>query len=219
MRPSAHTLTFLAVLVWACVPVRKEAGPENTLSAFAGALQKGDARRAYGLMSDAYRERVSFVDFEKQIKDNQAESQALSKALAKRAHSTTYVDVELADGRMVRLSEGRQGFVIDSPIADFYSQATPRDALDAFIRAVENARWDVVYALMPNADREGLDPATLGKNLEGQIEELTRIVTLLKSSRELPIEIVGERATMPYGESFTARFVREDGVWKLEDPE
>ena len=219
MRPPVHTLTFLAVLAGACVPVRKEVGPESTLNAFADALQKGDARRAYGLMSDAYRERVNFADFEKQIKDNRGESQALSKALAKRARTTTYVDVELADGRQVRLTEARDGFVIDSPIADFYSQATPRDALETFIRAVENSRWDVVYSLMPNADREGLDPATLGKNLEAQIEELTRIVTLLKSSRELPIEIVGERATMPYGESFTARFVREDSQWKLEDPE
>ena len=29
----------------------------------------------------------------------------------------------------------------------------------------------------------------------------------------------GERATMPYGESFTARFVQENGLWKVEDPE
>ncbi len=219
MRPALHTLPFLAVLAGACAPVRSDVGPENTLAAFSDALQKGDARRAYALMSEAYRERVGFADFEKQIKDNPAETQALSKAVLKRAHTTTHVDVELADGRHVQLAEGPKGFVIDSPVADFYSQASPRDALDAFIRAVENARWDVVYALMPSADREGLDAATLGKNLEAQIEELTRIVTLLKSSRELPIEIVGDRATMPYGESFTARFVREDGIWKLEDPE
>jgi hypothetical protein len=219
MRPALHTLPFLAVLAGACAPVRSDVGPESTLSAFSEALQKGDARRAYGLMSEAYRERVSYADFEKQIKDNPAETEALSRALLKRAHTVTHVEVELADGRQVRLAEGRQGFVVDSPIADFYSQATPRDALETFIRAVENARWDVVYALMPNADREGLDPATLGKNLEAQIEELTRIVTLLKTSRELPIEVVGDRATMPYGESFTARFVREDGRWKLEDPE
>jgi hypothetical protein len=219
VRRPLHTLTFLLALGLACTPQRKEVGPEATLTAFADALARGDARAAYVLMSEAYRERVSYEDFAKHIKENGAETEDLSKALRKRAQRTTFVDIELANGTQVRLQEAPKGFVIDSAIAEFYSQATPRDALDTFIRAVENARWDVVYALMPAADREGLDVATLGKNLEAQIEELTRIVTLLKASRELPIEVVGERATMPYGESFTARFLREDGVWKLEDPE
>ena len=213
-------LLGLVLLASACVPERKEIGPEATLNAFAQSLRTGDTRGAYALMSEGYRERVSFADFERRIRDNAAETKALAEALQKRAEQKAIVDVRLADGSQVRLERDRGGsYAIASPIAEFYAQDSPRAALDSFIRAVERSRWDVLYALMPEADREGLDAATLGKNLEGQIEELTRIVALLKASRELPIEIVGERATMPYGESFTARFVQENGVWKVEDPE
>ena len=52
-----------------------------------------------------------------------------------------------------------------------------------------------------------------------QLEEVQRTAALLKTSLDQPIEVVGERATMPYGERFAVRFLLEDGVWKIEDPE
>jgi hypothetical protein len=219
MRSARRALFPLLLLVLGCAAERKEIGPEATLEAFARALAGGDTRAAYALMSEDYRDRVSFTVFDRGIRANGGEAKALSEALQKRAEQKTYVEVRLADGTEVRLQQTSGGYAIESPVAEFYSQATPRAALDSFIRAVERSRWDVLFALMPVADREGLDVATLGKNLEAQLEELTRIVALLKASRELPIEIVGERATMPYGESFTARFVQENGLWKVEDPE
>lgn len=215
--------TAVAVLLLshtsACAPKRSDVGPDATLSAFSRALERGDAQTAYDLMSEAYRDRVSFEAFQASLAHNVEERQALAKALEKRAERNAYVTVRLSDGRQVRLERRGDRYFIDTPIADFYSQATPKDALESFIRAVERSRWDVLYELMPEADRAGIDVETLGKNLEAQIEELTRIVSLLKTSRELPIEVVGDRATMPYGESFTVRFVREDGRWKIEDPE
>jgi hypothetical protein len=221
--PSARMLAtgtlFLAVFALGCAQERREIGPEATLDAFASALRHGDTRAAYALMSEDYRDRVSFPDFDRRIRENGDEARTLAEALGKRAQQKTYVDVRLADGTALTLERTSGGYAITTPVAEFYGQDSPRAALDSFIRAVERSRWDILYALMPEADREGLDVATLGKNLEGQLEELTRIVALLKASRDLPIEIVGERATMPYGESFTARFVQENGLWKVEDPE
>jgi hypothetical protein len=217
-RTRTWALVFVALSL-GCAQERKEIGPEATLDAFARALRSGDTRAAYALMSEDYRDRVSFPDFDRRIRENGSEAKALADALGKRAEQTTHVDVRLADGTALTLERTSGGYAITTPVAEFYAQDSPRAALDSFIRAVERSRWDVLWSLMPEADREGLDAAKLGKNLEGQVEELTRIVALLKASRELPIEIVGERATMPYGESFTARFVQENGVWKVEDPE
>jgi hypothetical protein len=221
MRSLLRTPAFIVALVLApaCVHERAQVSPEATLNAFAQALTAGDEKRAYSLMSEGYRERVSLGEFTRQVRDNRKEAEQLAAALGKRASQKSYVEVQLADGSAVLLTKKGEDYRIETPVADFYSQATPRAALESFVRAVERSRWDIVFELMPNADRQGLEVATLGKNLESQIEELTRIVALLKSSREYPIEIVGERATMPYGESFTARFVREDARWKIEDPE
>ena len=85
--------------------------------------------------------------------------------------------------------------------------------------AVERRRYDAILNLMPEADKADLTPEILGQNLETQREEIERMLALLKTSMDNPIEEVGDRASMPYGERFTARFVKEEDRWKVEDPE
>ncbi len=203
----------------ACGRAAQQAGPEHAIQELQAALNKGDTKTAYGLMSEEFRTAHSLADFQKQLANNGPEAKALSEALAHRAQVRTYAEVELSRGDSLKLEEksGRWSFV--TPVLDFYPQATPREALASFVHAVEAARWDVVLALMPTSERGDLTAETLGKNLATQREELERMVALLKASMASPIEEVSDRATMPYGESYTARFVREDGLWKIEDPE
>jgi hypothetical protein len=210
---------FASGFVGACAGERREVGPEATLTALSNALAQGDTRGAYALMTPSYREHVSFEEFAARMKANPSEAKDLASALGKRAERRDVSEVRLSDGTRLRLVRDGERYLLETPVTDFYAQDTPRAALASFIRAVENRRWDVLWALMPEADRQGVTPEVLGKNLQAQLEELTRIVVLLKSSQELPIEIVGDRATMPYGESFTARFLRENERWKVEDPE
>ena len=183
------------------------------------ALSSGDLETAYGLMSDDYRAAHNLADFRKQVAANPAEAKVLSEALSHPLQTRTYAEVELANGDHLRLENRAGRWLFVTPVADFYPQSTPREALTSFVRAVERGRWDIVLALMPEADRQGLTAETLGQNLTAQHEELERVVALLKASAESPIEEVADRATMPYGESFTARFVLEQGRWKIEDPE
>ncbi len=185
----------------------------------AGALERGDLGAAYALMSDDYRTNHTLAAFEAQVTANKSEANALRKALAHPLQTRTHAEIELVNGDRVRLESKAGRWLFVTPVTDFYPQATPREALASFVRSVEGARWDVVLALMPEADRAGLSAETLGKNLTSQHEELERVVALLKASLDSPIEEVSDRATMPYGESFTARFVLEDGRWKIEDPE
>jgi hypothetical protein len=193
--------------------------PEDVVHAFAAALAEDRLERAYKLLSPAQRESLSYDDFKKKIHTNPSESKALSQALRQVRRVRVQALVELADGRQLMLAQEGSKFGIDEPLSDFYSQASPRDALRSFVAAVEASRWDVLLALMPAADRDQLDAAALEHSLSSRIEELTRLAALLATALDAPIEIVGERATLSYGESFSMRFVRESDGWKVEDPE
>jgi hypothetical protein len=203
-----------------CSAHRKPQDPSAVLTEFRAALSAGDSRRAYQLLSADLRRSLSQADFDAQWKHNPQELAGLERALGSLGAPEVSARVALlGTDQVVRLERDAEGaFRIASPLTRFYSQATPRDALRSFVLAVENARWDAVLSLMPERDRSGLDAATLGKHLSARREELTRLVALLKTAQEAPIEIVGDRATMPYGESFTARFLLESDGWKIEDP-
>jgi len=201
------------------------------LADYAQALAKGDAARAFGLTSLAHgqtacseheSEACAGLDLASYAKLLALDAREVRELAARIAHAPAprvFAKVTLDDGSELELEQGPDGFRVVDPVARYYAQSTPRAALLSFIRAVEHERWDIVLALMPRAEREGLDAAQLGRHLTQKREELTRTVALLAVSRNEPIEVVGDRATMPYRESFTARFVREDGLWKLEDPD
>jgi hypothetical protein len=215
------TLLSTSVL-GACARQGRTEGPETVLAEFRAALSRGDAHAAYVLLSADARAQVTEAAFAQALRENPKEAAALQRDLTKLGPARIAAQVSLLeDGRTVELVRDPEGgrFLIESPLVDFYPQSSPREALRSFLRAVEGSRWDVVLRLMPEADRTGLDAEALGKHLGAQLEELTRIVALLKTAQDAPIEIVGDRATMPYGESFTARFLHERDGWKVEDPE
>lgn len=202
-----------------CARASQQSSPEATVRKLATALRNDDAASAYALMSKDYRAQHSLEDFQKQIADNKTEARVLAEALQKPESARRHADVTLSNGTTVKLEDDGGRWLMVTPVVDFYPQGTPREALASFVRAVEAQRWDIVLKLMPEAERGDLDAATLGNNLKSQREELERMVALLKASLESPIEEVADRATMPYGESYTARFVREDELWRIEDPE
>ena len=50
-------------------------------------------------------------------------------------------------------------------------------------------------------------------------DELERVLANLRNQLNAPIELAGQHATLPYGEHSRVQFVREDGVWKIENPQ
>ncbi len=221
IRRSRACLYVLALhtLSSGCAPRRAPRAPKDVVQAFAAALAEGHPARAYRLLSQAQREAISYDDFKKEIHGNHVESKELAKSLSEVRRVRVRARVELADGRHLDLSHDGNKFRIDEPLWEFYSQTSPQAALRSFVRAIEASRWDVLLSLMPQADRGGLDAAKLEQNLAPRIEELTRLGALLATALDAPIEIVGDRATLTYGESFSMRFVRESDGWKIEDPE
>jgi hypothetical protein len=203
-----------------CVAFRPPRSPSDAVEAYAEAIAEGDAKAAHALLTASDQQRISRDEFARALASHRAEARELARHLEHTERAQVYAVVRLEDGSELRLERAeRGGFRVVDPLTRFYGQASPREALISFVRAVERKRWDVLLALMPERDREGLDAAALGRALETRYEELTRLVALLSEWRDNPIEVVGDRATMPYAESFSARFVREGERWKIEDPD
>jgi hypothetical protein len=195
--------------------------PETTVVAFARALSEGKLAAAYALMSADYRKRVSFEDWEKMVSENSQEVVETSNALSHvRGPASKQASLDYqGKGDLVLVQSGERWFIA-SDLARFYDQSSPRSALRAFVRALERKRYDVLLRLVPNADREGMTTASLEQTWGGsERDQIERLLNNLRNNLEQPIEVVGNHATLPYGQGMRVQFVREDGAWKIEDPE
>lgn len=211
---------WLAATLGACAALAPPRTPSAAIEAYAEALRTKDAAQAHALLTREDARTRSRAELAKALEVHAAEAEELAARLERAERPRVFATVQLDDGSELRLERAAHGgFRVVDPLTRFYAQSSPREALKSFIRAVERQRWDVLLALMPRRERAGLDARQLRESLEPAREELSRLVALLASEQNNPIEVVGDRATMPYGESFTARFLREDGLWKIEDPE
>jgi hypothetical protein len=199
----------------------KVASPEDTVIAFARDLNEGKLDAAYALMSDDYKKRVSLEAWKKQLSENPDDTNELSNTLSHvRGPSEQEAVLRYGDGEELRLRKSGERWLVVTDLVSFYDQSTPRAAVRAFARALSRRRYDVLMRLVPNADKEGMTTDRLQAAWSGEArEEVERMLASLQQHLEDPIEIVGNHATMPYGEHARVQMLREDGVWKIEDPE
>lgn len=214
-------IAALSLLLSGCPGLDAGRTPESTVSAFASALREGRIDDAYGLMSEDYRRRVSPEEFRRYFRDYPAEVQQTARALsAPTGRTEQEATVEYGEGESLRLVRERGRWRVASDVVDFYDRSSPRAALRSFVRAMERRRYDVVLSLIPEGDREGMTPERMRETWEGEgREEVERLLANLRAALDNPIEEVGDRATMSYGDRFRVQFVREAGEWRIEDPD
>ncbi len=193
--------------------------PKTTLKAYVQALQAGDYARAYTLMSKAFRkeyDRDEFVTHHKQhpneVKRNVSE---LKKGPAKLQVKAEY---RYGDGHVLRLvrEDGSWKLALD-PVT-FYSQRTPRLALQSFIRALTRRRYKILLRFVPRKWRKVMTVKDMQRLFsKKQIEATRQLIRNLRANVENKIEVKGDEAEMLYGDSYKVQFLREDGVWKIVD--
>ena len=195
--------------------------PEATIRAFARALNQAKYDDAYALMSEAYRKRVSLADFKKKLSENPQETLEASNALSHvRAQAEQEAVLVYDDNQELRLLRRGERWFLTTSVVDFYDQSTPRAALHSFVQAMQRKRYDVVMRLIPSADKEGITTDRMEQAWSGaDREEVERMLSNLREHESDPIEVIGDHATMPYGEHMRVQFVREAESWKIEDPE
>lgn len=197
----------------------KAQGPEDTLEAYRAALASNDYAAAYDMMSSDFRDRHSREEFVRMMKENPKEVADTAEQLG-RTRESVAIHAELRYGLGERMSLVRESGgwrLVTNPI-EFYSQDTPRDALRSFVRAHRLKRWDIMLRFVPNQYRERMSEDTLRRQFEGeQAEEMSERMKALEANIDAPITDKGDEARMPYGDRHEVMFVREDGLWKLQD--
>jgi hypothetical protein len=192
--------------------------PEASLRAFSRALGDGRVEDAYALMSTEYRARVGLAEWKQKLEEDPHEVLELANSLGRaRGPADETAEVTWGDGQSVLLARSADRWLITTDLLDFYDQSTPRAALRSFLRAMRARRYDAVLRFIPGADREGFTPDRLERNAsDPERADIERLLSSLQLHLDAPIEVAGERATMPYAEQSRVSFVREGARWKLE---
>jgi hypothetical protein len=210
---------LVLVLVAACG--QRAAAPAGAIEAYAAAVERKDYNAAYGLMSSAYRQQVSLADFRRTMERDASELTADARSLRESADRWGgRVTVALPGDDRVSLSRESGAWRIDAPPLDPYGQSTPRAALRSFVRAVENRRYDVLVRLAPARFRSTITAEKLKAFWEGAQGAPERaFLRELRLNLYARIAEEGEEAFMTYGTGRQVRFVREEGLWRIESPE
>ena len=215
------SLVFVTVLlVGGCRSAALQQGPSDTLRAYARALDEGRADEAYQLLSSEARRNISPDAFRRMVKENAPEMKDIAHALSRPASDpvvSATVTSPKGETMLLFYEEGR--WKLDGAAINLYGQVSPRQSIEAFLRAFDQKRYDVMLRFVPDAHLEGLDADKLRAAWEGaQKDEMVRIAAALRAA--LPtaqFEEVGDRATMAYGSGGTVQLLREHGAWKIED--
>jgi hypothetical protein len=195
-------------------------GPEQTLQRYASAVKAGNAEAAYALLSDDAKKTLSFDAFQRMLKENPEDVRALADALSRPGEVLEVTArITTPDGDTLDLVYENGAWRADISAIDLYSQSTPPAALQAFVRAFEARRYDVMMRFVPYNKREGLDQKKLQQAWEGeQKQEMERLVQALKAGlSSARFETIGNRATVVYGAGATVQMLEEGGVWKIEE--
>jgi hypothetical protein len=208
------------VILLGCASSALQQGPSDTLRAYARALDDGRADDAYKLLSSEAKRSLSADAFRRMVKENAQEMKDIAHALSRPSSDPVVTaTVTSPKGETILLLYEQGRWRLDASAINLYGQSTPRQSIEAFLRAFERRRYDVMLRFVPDSHMEGLDADKLRSAWEGaQKEEMTRITAALRAA--LPtaqFEEVGDRATMAYGSGGTVQLVREHGAWKIED--
>ena len=215
-------IVAVAALVSCCASLSQPqpSTADKVVRSFARALSEGENRAAYELMSPAYRARVSFEAWQKNLADNPQEVGEASRRLGRVRNQTDVHALERSQREpLVLTQEQGRWFIAKEPI-ELYDQATPRAALRSFVAAFTRKRYDVILRLMPEADKEGVTSETLTQHFgHAARDEIARMLSQLVPNLDAPIEQHEQYATMPYAEHRRVSFLLEQGRWRIQSPQ
>lgn len=215
-------IVAIAALVSCCASLSQPppSTADSVVRSFARALSEGEERAAYELMSPAYRARVSFETWQKNLADNPEEVSEASRRLSRvRSQDDVRALEHNAHDPLVLTQEAGHWYIATEPI-ELYDQSTPRAALRSFVAAFTRKRYDVILRLMPEADKESVTSETLAQHFGNDArDEIAQLLSQLTPHLDAPIEQSERHATMPYAGHRRVSFVLEQGRWRIQAPQ
>ncbi|HEY5960559.1 MAG TPA: hypothetical protein VIV60_28595 [Polyangiaceae bacterium] len=194
--------------------------PDWVLREYAAALRRGDAERAWSLLSEETKRSTTFDAFREELRRNPAMMRLLADRMERPIGPPTLTaQVGTPDSEPIEMMRIDGQWRLKLSSLDPFSQATPLAALRSFVRAVKLRRYDVLLRLAPERDRQQLSKAQLRQAFEGaEREELFAFCQAIEVNLGRgELEINGDHATFDLGEGSTAELLLERGVWCIEN--
>ncbi len=210
----------LCMVLWLVACHRAAQPPALTaVDEYARALRENRIEAAYLLMSEDYRQRHSLLEFRGTVRDSAVD---LRETLARLSDPDRRIEMnakmvygELRDELSLVWEDGAWKIVGDPLV--FYPQDTPASALRSMLRAVDLKRYAVVLKFVPKEYQGRMTATDVQREFEGDHrEENAKMLQLLASNLDKPVEVHGETARMSFGDHYEVHFKREDGAWKIE---
>ena len=132
-------------------------GPSDTLRSYAQALEQGRVDEAYRLLSDEAKRSMSLEAFRRAVQENPEDAVEIARAIARPSSDPVVTaTVTVPNGEELLLVYEGGKWRIDASAVDLYGQATPRQAIVGFLRAVDRKRYDVILRYVPDAEIQGV---------------------------------------------------------------
>lgn len=214
------SLILVALLLGAAACGGRGGGPAAALDRYGAALRARDFDAAYGMMSDSFRSKYSKDEYVRMMKESGREAGETGARLGRGYQAIEVVaEFSYGYGDTMRLVQEDGAWKIASNPLEFYSQASPRDALRSFVRAYHLKRWAVMLRFVPAKYRDKMTAEQMRLQFEGaEREQIAAMMKMIEANLEAPIAEKGKsEARLAYGEKAEVKFALEDGRWMIQD--
>jgi hypothetical protein len=190
-----------------------KAPASDGVKALIAALGSDDPQRAYDLLSDTAKAKISYREFEEQWKQSAAERAWQTTALRDSLRGAPDVGeravVGYSDGKSVPLERDGKTWRVESPLVSRAQTPRPRDAIRAFAEAIEDRDVGAALSMLSKRRRD-----VLVRQIEGFLGGLGKRVD------DVIDEYEGDRAELRWDENgirYRVLLLREDGEWRIDD--
>lgn len=190
--------------------------PVRTYRSFTYAWARHDGRAVHATVSDRHRAVFSPAQWARISRDPQRKAVFLPSRGVIELVWTARIDTGMGEQNW-RYTP--RGWRLSSGPFPQYLQDTPDHAVDAFIRAIEFSRFDVLAQLLPDEVRLSLRPEELRALFDRRRPEVAVLLDSLRKAKGMPILVSGNTAAFPYAQNRRLRLVRTDRGWCIAEPE
>lgn len=223
IRSFAWASLALPVLGYAsCCPpqaVKPAPGPESILREYTGLLKNKQADRAYELLSSRMKKHLGRQELRRFLveKADRLASSLDSFFEAADIEVSVRATLRSENGEEVQLVREEEGWRIDSGAPAPPTSATPEDAVQRFLLAVESKDCQALLECAPPSARSR---HTLKQLLDGcreQIGALQETAAQIRASGAQPVKTSKNRAEITYLGKHRLIMVECEGRWYVED--